>query len=101
MCSQLVGDALATVHAINEMSLRQMIVPGRLLGRVNASMSFLVQGIAPVGALVAGAIASVASPRAALGIAVAGIIAAALIQVFSPIRHLQTHPEQAAEAVTV
>ena len=39
---------------IGETSLRQILVPNHLLGRVNASIQFLTQGSMPVSALLAG-----------------------------------------------
>ncbi len=52
--AQVVGDGAMMIYMINALSLQQIVVPDHLLGRTNASMSFLAQGIAPVGALIAG-----------------------------------------------
>lgn len=69
MLAQIVGDAAMTVYEVNEISLRQMLVPKQLLGRANASIGFLAQGIAPVGALAAGALAGYTDARLTLVIA--------------------------------
>src|SRR5258708_38970876 len=61
--AQLIGDAGGAIYGINELSLRQAIVPDRLLGRVNASVGFLAQGIGPLGALAAGALAGIVGAR--------------------------------------
>jgi predicted MFS family arabinose efflux permease len=83
---QIIGDAAMMVYSINEISLRQMLVPDRLLGRANASIGFLTQGIAPVGALAAGAIAGAAGERWTLWIAVLGILFTAIWTHFSTVR---------------
>ena len=44
------------VYNVTQVSLRQAITPGRLLGRMNASMRFLVWGTMPIGALIGGAV---------------------------------------------
>ena len=48
---QILGDGPATIYHINQVSLRQTITPDRLLGRMNASMRFIVWGTIPIGAL--------------------------------------------------
>ena len=67
--AQVVGDGAMTIYWINSLSLQQIIVPDHLLGRTNASFGFLAQGIAPVGALIAGALATGIGARATLLIA--------------------------------
>ena len=91
--NQLVSDVAIAVYLINDVSLRQAIIPERLLGRANASMHFLVGGAGPVGALVAGAVGEAFGPRLALVIGSFGIMAAVSWLVFSPVRRLQTTPE--------
>ena len=55
--AQLFGDSVWEVYAINEITLRQMVVPSHLMGRANATMQFVVGGAGPIGALIAGALA--------------------------------------------
>jgi MFS family permease len=91
--AQLLGDALDTVYAIHTISLRQAITPDRLLGRVNASLELVQEGIAPLGALTGGILGGVLGVQAALFIAsLAGILSALWITA-SPIRVLQKIPE--------
>jgi MFS family permease len=57
----LVGAALLqsfgnTTYNIGQLSVRQAITPGRLHGRMNASMRFMVWGTLPVGSAVGGAL---------------------------------------------
>ena len=44
----------AVVYNINQVSFRQRLCPDRLLGRMNATMRFIVWGVLPIGALVRG-----------------------------------------------
>jgi hypothetical protein len=80
------------VFFIHEVSLRQVLTPEGLLGRVNASGGFLVQGIAPLGALMAGLLATATSPRAVLWIAAVGILAAGIWVMRSPVAGLVAYP---------
>ena len=44
----------AIVYNINQVSFRQRLCPDRLLGRMNATMRFVVWGVLPIGALIGG-----------------------------------------------
>lgn len=96
VAQQLFGDAASTVFDINEVSLRQSIVPGRLLGRVDASVRFASLGVMLVGALAAGVIASQVGLRAALFAGTSGMFAAALIAFLSPLRGMRSAAGNAA-----
>lgn len=89
LAAQFFGDIAWEIYAINEVSLRQMVVPHQYMGRANATMQFLVGGAAPIGALVAGAIAQSTDARAALLVAALGMIGASLWLVFSPLRRMR------------
>jgi MFS family permease len=51
---------------VTQISLRQLITPRELLGRVNATVRFVVWGTLPVGSLFAGALASTAGLHPAM-----------------------------------
>jgi Na+/melibiose symporter-like transporter len=53
MGSQLLGDCALMVYMVHEISWRQSCVPARFLGRVNACMHVLSEGIGPLGAILA------------------------------------------------
>ncbi|MDQ5825262.1 MAG: MFS transporter [Chloroflexota bacterium] len=90
--AQLIGDIAIAIYLINDMSLRQAMVPDRLLGRANASMGFLVGGLGPVGALVGGALGELIGARYTLAIAIIAISLAPLWLFFSPARTLREAP---------
>jgi MFS family permease len=85
----------ALVYSVNQLSLRQAIVPAQLLGRVNATMRVIVQGVAPVGALVGGLIGELLGLRTTLIVVAFGFIVAAPCLVISPIRLVRSQPPEA------
>ena len=78
LAAQLLGDVAIEIYLVNEVSLRQAIIPPRLLGRANASMQVLSEGAGPLGALLAGALGQSLGLRWTLLIGVLGIMLASL-----------------------
>lgn len=87
------GDMLGTVYFINAISLRQSITPDRLLGRVNASMELLAEGVGPLGALVGGVLGGLIGVQQTLFVAVLGGSLSVLWLLFSPIRSMREIPK--------
>jgi predicted MFS family arabinose efflux permease len=75
---QLVGDFAWTIYYVNENTLRQTLVEGRLLGRVNAAMQFASRGMLSIGALAAGYVAVEIGMVNTLWIGVGGIAVSTL-----------------------
>ncbi|MCW5850762.1 MAG: MFS transporter [Anaerolineae bacterium] len=96
--SQLMGDFASIIYFINEVSLRQTLVPDHLLGRANASMQVMVGGLGPVGALVGGMLATALGAQATLFIAALGILASTIWLVASPVRVVREAPVSIALA---
>lgn len=92
---QLVGDMAWPLYYINDTSLRQSVIPPRMLGRANASLDFLAHGIAPLGALAAGMFGSLIGLRLTWLIGSTGVVLACLWLVFSPVRILRALPAAA------
>lgn len=86
LTAQIIGDGLMTMAFVNDVSLRQMLVPDRLLGRVSATATVLGVIAMPVGALAGGIIGQLVSPRAALAAGALGFSLAAVWVVAAPIR---------------
>jgi MFS family permease len=84
--SQLLGDVSVSIYFIAEVSLRQSLVPSSLLGRTNASMQFLSQGVAPLGALLAGILGGLIGLRLTIFIGVLGVMLAGTSLLLSPVR---------------
>lgn len=86
LTAQIIGDGFYTIAFVNDVSLRQLLVPDRLLGRVSATANVLGVVAMPIGALAGGIIGQLASPRAALAVAALGLSLAAVWVVAAPIR---------------
>ncbi|MER5969753.1 MFS transporter [Streptomyces sp. NPDC002055] len=82
----------AVVYNVAQVSFRQTLCPPRLLGRMNATMRFLVWGTLPLGALVGGAVADAAGPRAAVWVCAVGFLLVPLPLLFSPLRRMRDLP---------
>nr|BEK69963.1 MFS transporter [Kitasatospora purpeofusca] len=87
----------AVVYNVAQVSFRQSLCPPRLLGRMNATMRFLVWGTLPLGALLGGAVADQAGPRTALWLCAAGFLVVPLPLLFSPLRGLRDLPSAPPE----
>jgi len=81
------------VYNINQVSLRQAIVPKSVQGRMNASMRWIVWGTIPAGAIAGGVLAEVFGLRAAIVIGVIGGLFSFLWVFLSPVRSLKDVPE--------
>lgn len=84
------------LYNINQVSLRQAITPDHLLGRMNATMRFIVWGTLPIGALIGGALGSSIGLRPALIVGAIGQCLAFLWVFFSPVRALREQPQMVA-----
>jgi Na+/melibiose symporter-like transporter len=89
MLPQLFGDLFREAFEISALSLRQAITPIHLLGRVGASMSFLVGGVGTLGLLAGGALGSAIGIRPAIWVSALGGAAATLWLLFSPVAALR------------
>ncbi|OXM61641.1 MFS transporter [Amycolatopsis vastitatis] len=83
------------VYNVAQISYRQAICPDRLLGRMNASVRFVVFGTIPLGGLLGGALGEGLGLRGAMWVAVAGEAASVLWVVCSPLRHMRDLPTEA------
>jgi MFS family permease len=81
-----------TVANIHQWSLRQVVTPDHLAGRVTAGHRFTVYGAGAAGALVGGALGAAVGLRSALLICAIGALLSPLWAVFSPLRHLRGQP---------
>ncbi|HMD87805.1 MAG TPA: MFS transporter [Anaerolineaceae bacterium] len=95
---QQLGDGFYILYDINLVSLVQVLVDERMLGRVNATMQIIAIGASLFGALLGGLIGQTIGVRLSLLIAGAGILLAVLVLAFSPLSKLKTALEPASEA---
>lgn len=82
------------VYNIMQLSMRQRVCPPRLLGRMNASIRFVVWGVMPLAALASGFLAEHIGLGAVIWIGTAGSFLAAAPVVFSPLLGMRKLPDQ-------
>jgi MFS family permease len=100
--AQLVISITVVVYNITQVSFRQGLCPPNLLGRMNATMRFLVWGTMPLGAVIGGSLGSSIGVRNALLVAAIGGCLPVLPVFFSPLRTVRELPRyEATEAETV
>lgn len=75
-----------------QVSFQQAATPEGLRGRVNATMKFLTFGVAPVGSLLGGVLATSAGLRTTLWTAAAGLVFSMVLLRFSPLRGMRDLP---------
>jgi MFS family permease len=86
LLAQFVGDFGLEIYFINEVSLLQTIIPDEYLGRASASMSFLVNGMVPIGAILAGFLGASWGLRPTLLMGAIGMCLSAVWLICSPLR---------------
>ncbi len=97
MFGSFLGAFGGVVYNINQVSLRQAIVPLKLQGRMNASMRWIVWGTPPAGAILGGSLGLFLGLKPAIEIAVLGGSLAFLWVLLSPVRSLKKIPEQVGD----
>jgi MFS family permease len=87
-----IGSVTAVVYNVNQVSLRQAITPDRMLGRMNATMRFIVWGTIPIGALVGAVLGGAIGLQAAIWVGAIGSFLGFLPVLLSPARSLREIP---------
>lgn len=83
--AQFMFGAGYVVFNVNQVSLRQALTPDRLQGRMNATLSFMLHGVVPAGAILGGILGTTFGLRSTLIIAALGEIVAILWIVLGPL----------------
>jgi MFS family permease len=82
----------AVAYNVTQVSFRQALTPDHLLGRMNATLRFMVWGTIPLGGLLGGVLGQLLGVRSALLVAAIGSCLAFLPVFFSPLRTMRTLP---------
>lgn len=85
------------IYNITQVSFRQALAPERMLGRMNATIRFIVWGTMPVGGLVGGVLGSTIGVRATLWVGAVGQALSFLWVYLSPLRHMRELPTRPEE----
>jgi len=92
----ITGQALATfcvvVYNVAQVSFRQRLCPPALLGRMNASVRFIVWGGMPLGGLLGGLLGTHLGVVPTLWVSVAGTALAVLPVLVSPLARMRDLP---------
>lgn len=90
----------AVSYNVIQVSMRQAITPDRLLGRMNATVRFVVFGVLPIGSLVGGTLGVLIGLRPTLAV-VAVISATSLLPILlSDVRRLRVAPSALEESTS-
>lgn len=90
--AQIVFWGTAVVYNITQVSFRQGLCPPELLGRMNATMRFLVWGTMPLGAVIGGVLGSTIGVRETLLVGAIGAFLPFLPVYLSPLRTMRELP---------
>lgn len=93
--------AKASIDNVLLVSFRQAITPDRMLGRMNATMRFVLSGALPIGSVLAGFVGEYGSLRAALWCGTIGMAVAWVPIFFSPLRTMRVLPSGPAQPASV
>ena len=84
------------VYNITQVTFRQRICPPRLLGRMNASIRFIVWGVMPIGAIASGLLSTAIGVELTIAIGAVGSVLACVFVLFSPLLGMRELPLQAS-----
>jgi predicted MFS family arabinose efflux permease len=90
--SFFLGGVSNVVYNVAQVSLRQAITPEHFLGRMNATMRFLVWGTIPIGSLIGAGLSEVVGVRMTIWISAILGIFTFLPVLFSKVRTIRTIP---------
>jgi MFS family permease len=90
--ASFVAGLTTVAYNVTQVSFRQALTPDRLLGRMNATMRFMVWGTMPLGGLIGGALAAWVGVHATVWIGLIGSALAFLPVYLSPLRTIRELP---------
>lgn len=93
--SEFLYSFAVLVYNIAQVTFRQRICPPQLLGRMNASIRFVVWGVLPIGGLASGLLSTAIGIESTIVIGAVGSILACAFVVFSPLLGMREMPQQA------
>jgi MFS family permease len=96
--SGVLGGLGVAIYNINQLSLRQAITPGRMQGRMNATMRFIVWGTIPIGSILGGFLGGAIGLHETIWISAIGGLFVFLPILLSPVRSLKRIPEPGPES---
>lgn len=98
--AMLLETLFSPLWNVTQISLRLIVTPSQMHGRMTATMRFITWGALPLGSLAGGLLGDAIGLRNTLWVGAAGSAVSALPVVFGPLRKLREMPEPAAAAAT-
>jgi MFS family permease len=83
----------SVLYNVNQVSFRQRLCPDEMLGRMNATMRFVVWGVLPIGGLAGGALGTAIGLRPTLWLAAIGQALAGVWLLASPMGRMRDFPD--------
>ena len=90
----LLQSFLVLVYNITQVTMRQRLTPQRLLGRMNASIRFVVWGVMPIASITSGILGTAIGVIPTMWIGAAGALLASVFVLFSPITRMKVLPSE-------
>ena len=88
--AQCASQMMGAVFHINQTSLRQILTPDPMLGRISASYRFLTMGMMPLGSLLGGILGETIGLHVTVIVSVIGMLLPSLWLMCSPVRAVHT-----------
>jgi MFS family permease len=96
--AKALGGAMETIANVNQWSLRQIVTPDHLQGRVTAAHRFLVYGSFPLGALLGGLLGATLGLVPTILLGALGLILSRLWLIWSPLGGLRQQPVRGVQS---
>ncbi len=93
IAATFIESFLVLLYNITQVTMRQRLCPPRLLGRMNASIRFVVWGVMPIGALLSGVLGTTIGTLPTMFIGAIGTVFGAVFVVFSPLTTMKVLPK--------
>ncbi|MBO0796074.1 MAG: hypothetical protein J2P36_34725, partial [Ktedonobacteraceae bacterium] len=89
LAGRFVMGTAQTIYNINQISLRQITLPGALHGRINATIRCLAGSAVPLGSFLGGELGTLVGVRGTLLLGVISLSLSSCWLLFSPVRYVQ------------
>ncbi len=96
--AQALGGLGLALYSVNQISLRQALIPDEVLGRVNATRRVFVFGAIPLGAVLGGGMGEALGLRTTLVVGAMALVGSVVVSFLSPLRSARTLPEPRTDA---